>query len=81
MVAISCDDIESHCTWIEDIKNFSHLGEINQFPFPIIDDKDYTIASKFNMIDFNATTETGKLVTCRAVFRKLSVAVTFDDSF
>ena len=73
MIALSCDDIQSHKSWIEDIKKYSNIDENAEFPFPIIEDKDFILAAKFHMIDHIASNEIGQYVTARAVILYYSI--------
>lgn len=66
MIALSCDSVESHIGWIEDIKSFSNLT--GDFPFPIIDDESRQLAVKLNMLDKDEIGKQGLPLTCRAVF-------------
>ncbi|XP_037082970.1 peroxiredoxin-6-like [Pollicipes pollicipes] len=67
MACISCDPVESHKAWIEDIKAYNGLGS-NAFPFPIISDETRQLAKKFSMIDPNEPRFDNKPATARAVF-------------
>ena len=49
ILALSCDTVESHIDWIEDIKVYGNLE--GKFPYPIIDDHKRELAVKFNMLD------------------------------
>lgn len=42
--------------------------EIDDFPYPIIDDEKRHLAVKFNMLDIDEIGQAGIPLTCRAVF-------------
>jgi len=83
-IALSCDTVESHKGWIEDIKSFGskfNLGfglgtflialsftELASFDYPIIADDKRELALKFNMLDKDEINAEGIPLTCRAVF-------------
>ncbi|XP_016955003.1 peroxiredoxin-6 [Drosophila biarmipes] len=64
-IALSCDTVESHKGWIEDIKSF---GKLASFDYPIIADDKRELALKFNMLDKDEINAEGIPLTCRAVF-------------
>ncbi|KAH8325017.1 hypothetical protein KR074_001060 [Drosophila pseudoananassae] len=64
-IALSCDTVESHQGWIEDIKSFGKLGS---FDYPIIADDKRELAVKLNMLDKDEINADGIPLTCRAVF-------------
>ena len=66
MIALSCDSVDSHRTWIEDIKAYGKLS--GDFPYPIIDDAKRELAVKLNMLDRDEIGSAGLPLTCRAVF-------------
>jgi len=67
VIGLSCDTVDSHNKWIEDIKSYSSLqGE--GFPFPIIDDDNRQLAVQFDMLDPLELNKDGIPLTCRAVF-------------
>ena len=49
MIALSCNDAETHNGWIEDIKSYGSLK--GRFPYPIIDDRNRELANLLDMID------------------------------
>ncbi|XP_070531736.1 peroxiredoxin-6-like [Ptychodera flava] len=65
LIALSCDGVESHKGWIEDIKAVSDLKE---FPYPIIADEKRELAVQFGMVDPDEKDAAGLPLTCRAVF-------------
>ena len=66
MIALSCDSVDSHVAWIEDIKAYGDLS--GDFPYPIIDDAQRELAVKLNMLDKDEIGSAGLPLTCRAVF-------------
>merc|ERR1712241_1157539 len=48
LAALSCDDVESHKGWIEDIKAYNKL---DNFDYPIIADPNRHIANLYGMMD------------------------------
>ncbi len=65
LIALSCDDVDSHNGWIEDIKSYNSLSE---FSYPILADPDRGIATKYGMLDPDEKDASGIPLTCRAVF-------------
>jgi len=64
-IALSCDSVESHQGWIEDIKSY---GKLSSFDYPIIADDKRQLAVKLNMLDKDEVNGEGIPLTCRAVF-------------
>ncbi|XP_055613776.1 peroxiredoxin-6 [Uranotaenia lowii] len=64
-IALSCDSVQSHTKWIDDIKAYGNLSE---FHYPIIDDEKRELAVKLNMLDKDEIGSAGLPLTCRAVF-------------
>ncbi|XP_020810175.1 peroxiredoxin-6 [Drosophila serrata] len=64
-IALSCDTVESHKGWIQDIKSFAKL---DSFDYPIIADDKRELALKLNMLDKDELNSEGIPLTCRAVF-------------
>lgn len=63
MIALSCDDAESHKGWINDIKHYTKA-----FSYPIIADPKREIATSLGMLDPEEKDKAGMPLTCRAVF-------------
>ncbi len=79
LVALSCDSVESHLAWIEDIKEWKKLGGVS---FPIVADPTREIAVSFGMIDPDEKDAAGLPLTCRSVFiigpdAKLKLAILY----
>jgi len=66
LIALSCDDVETHKGWMEDIKAFIKT-DILDFPYPIIADKGRELAVRLGMIDPEEKDSQGMPLTCRAV--------------
>ena len=64
MIALSCDDVESHNEWIKDIKAYTKTTE---FPYSIIADPSRELAVQFGMVDPDEKDKKGLPLTCRAV--------------
>merc|ERR1712168_701789 len=64
MAALSCDEVDSHNGWINDIKFYTD----NKFSYPIIADPKRELAVSFGMIDPDEKDAAGLPLTCRAVF-------------
>merc|ERR1712018_584569 len=65
LAALSCDSVDSHIGWIEDIKAYNKLDD---FDYPIIADPKRTIANTYGMMDPDELDSKGLPLTCRAVF-------------
>jgi len=64
-MALSCDDVDSHKGWIEDIKAYNKL---QNFSYPILADPERKIATLYGMLDPEEKDNKGMPLTCRAVF-------------
>jgi len=62
LIALSCDSVESHKAWIEDIKEWKKLGGVS---FPIVADPTREIAVAYGMIDPDEKDAAGLPLTCR----------------
>ncbi|XP_034945342.1 1-Cys peroxiredoxin [Chelonus insularis] len=67
VIALSCNSVESHITWIEDIKSYTKM-QVSKFPYPIIADESRTIATLLGMLDPDEVDDNGIPLTARAVF-------------
>merc|ERR1711923_483405 len=79
LAALSCDSVESHKGWIEDIKAYNKL---DAFSYPIIADPDRSIANTYGMMDPDEMDSKGLPLTCRAVFvigpdKKLKLSILY----
>ncbi|KAF0750024.1 peroxiredoxin-6-like [Aphis craccivora] len=68
ILAMSCDSINSHAKWIEDIKKVSGLKHEGEFPFPIVSDRNRMISLYLNVLDAKCMDEDGIPLPCRAAF-------------
>jgi len=78
MIALSCDSVESHIGWTEDIKKYSG----GKFSYPIIDDTSRTLAVELGMLDADEKDAAGLPLTARAVFivgpdKKLKLSILY----
>merc|ERR1711884_349019 len=79
LTALSCDSVESHKGWIEDIKAYNKL---DAFSYPIIADPDRSIANTYGMMDPDEMDSKGLPLTCCAVFvigpdKKLKLSILY----
>jgi len=65
LIALSCDSVESHNGWINDIKAYNNLTE---FSYPIIADPKRDVAEMYGMMDPEEKDSAGIALTARAVF-------------
>lgn len=63
-IGISCNTLESHEKWIQDINETQNCT----LEFPIIADKDRSIATLYDMLDFQDATNVDKSGTFIIVF-------------
>ncbi|KAJ2996967.1 hypothetical protein HDV02_005989 [Globomyces sp. JEL0801] len=66
-IGLSCNHLESHDQWIQDINETQNC----QLDFPIIADPDRTVATLYDMLDFQDATNVDKIgmpFTVRSVF-------------
>jgi 1-Cys peroxiredoxin 6 len=64
VIGLSCNDVASHCGWIQDIKAFSG----NTVNYPIIADKSREIACQMGMLSSDDLDKDGLPLTVRSVF-------------
>lgn len=64
IIAVSSNKIESHAEWIHDIIDY---GDLNELPYPIIEDPNQIVAKSLGMIDQTACNSDGIYYTCRGV--------------
>jgi len=75
-IALSCDTVENHMSWIKDLQMYGNpctgdkctVASAGEFPFPIIDDSDRKLAKQLGMIDPDEFDSKGLPLTARAVF-------------
>jgi len=78
LIALSCDDVDSHKAWTGDLVKYSGC-DIN---YPIIADPNREIAVQLGMIDPDEKDSAGMPLTCRAVFiigadKKLKLSILY----
>jgi len=66
LIALSCDGVDAHHGWIKDIQAYNRLK--GNFPYPIISDKERSLAIQLGMVDPKEKGSDGMPLTCRAVF-------------
>jgi len=76
---MSCNSVEDHRGWIDDIKAYSKL---ESFDYPIISDPDRRIANLYGMLDPEEKDSKGIPLTCRSMFiigpdKKLKVSMLY----
>lgn len=67
IIALSCDTVDAHSKWCEDIKAVAGYGA-DTFPYPIIADEDREIATELGMLDNDEKDAQGIPLPARAVF-------------
>lgn len=68
MMAISCNKVQDHRDWIQDIASYCQLAKPDSFPYPIVADPDRNLAVKLGMLDPVERTSEGLALSARAVF-------------
>jgi len=81
VACISCDPVESHLAWSQDILAYGKI-EKSDLPFPIIADPKREVATQLGMLDAVSKDATGLPNTCRAVFvigpdKKLKLSILY----
>ncbi|KAG7208512.1 hypothetical protein KM043_014735 [Ampulex compressa] len=67
VIALSCNSVDSHLNWIEDIKFYGETMD-EDFPYPIIEDESRKLATMLGMLDPAEVDSHGIPVSARAVF-------------
>ncbi|EIE23512.1 glutathione peroxidase [Coccomyxa subellipsoidea C-169] len=83
LATLSCDPVESHTKWLDDV--VAHCENKVTIDFPIIADPTREIAVKYGMIDPELKDKEGLPLTCRAVFiigpdKKLKLSLNYPAS-
>lgn len=66
LISLSCDGVEAHLKWIEDIKSYA---KVEKFSYPIIADEKRELAVQLDMLDPDEKDPvSGQFKTCRSVF-------------
>lgn len=73
VIALSCDPVESHKAWIDDIKSYCP-AITGDFPYPIISDPKRELAVQLGMVDPVEKDKAGLPLTCRAVSQSILYA-------
>lgn len=78
LAALSCDDVDSHNGWTEDIKDYCGCN----VTYPIIADPQRELAVQLGMLDPDEKDGKGMPLTCRAVFiigpdKKLKLSILY----
>eukprot|EP00800_Vazella_pourtalesii_P012123 TRINITY_DN2881_c0_g1_i1.p1 TRINITY_DN2881_c0_g1~~TRINITY_DN2881_c0_g1_i1.p1 ORF type:complete len:229 (+),score=53.43 TRINITY_DN2881_c0_g1_i1:55-741(+) len=84
VIALSCNNTDSHKAWIKDILDYGKCGG-ESLPYPIIADENRDIAVGLGMLDPVLKDKAGLPLTCRAVFiiapdRKLKLSLLYPAS-
>ncbi|XP_043495417.1 peroxiredoxin-6 [Polistes fuscatus] len=67
VIALSCNSVDSHQKWIEDIKSYGEITD-EEFPYPIIEDESRRLATMLGMLDPAEVDNQGLPLSARAVF-------------
>jgi 1-Cys peroxiredoxin 6 len=82
MIALSCDNVESHRGWIKDIEGYCPDLGAGGFKIPIIADPKRELAVQFGMLDPDEIDAAGIPLTARALFvvgpdKKLKLSILY----
>jgi len=85
LIALSCDNLESHKGWLEDIKSYCPELRNKDFPFPLIADQSRDLATLLGMLDPDEKDAEGMPLTCRSLFfigpdKKLKASIIYPAS-
>lgn len=84
LIALSCDDVNSHVDWVNDIKNY--CPDIKgEFPFAIIGDEHRDLAVKLDLLDEQNKDNLETAITVRALYiigpdKKLKLSMVYPAS-
>ncbi|XP_051154182.1 peroxiredoxin-6 [Leptopilina boulardi] len=67
VIALSCNSVDSHKKWIEDIKAYGGI-QSSDFPYPIIEDESRKLCIMLGMLDPQELDSAGVPVSARSVF-------------
>jgi len=67
LLAHSCDKLQSHVDWVNDIKSYC-LDIPGEFPYPIVSDENRDLAIMLDMIDENNRDSEDHALTVRALY-------------
>ena len=71
MIALSCNEAETHNSWIKDIQAFGKLDAGTKFPYPIIDD---TTRRLSNLLGKFSNEDHCKFVTKKKIQEKFLIS-------
>jgi len=85
MIGLSCDPVESHKGWLDDIKSYCPELRNKDFPFPLIADDKRELATLLGMLDPDEKDAAGMPMTCRSLFiigpdKKLKLSILYPAS-
>jgi len=85
LIALSCDSIENHNGWVEDIKSYCPELRNKEFPYPLIADESRDLATLLGMLDPDEKDAAGLPLTCRSLFfigpdKKLKASILYPAS-
>ena len=78
VVALSCNDVESHKGWIADIQAYTKCPEV---AYPIISDKNRELAVQLGMVDPVEKDKAGLPLTCRAVSKMFILRTLYSSAY
>ncbi|XP_050439999.1 peroxiredoxin-6-like [Adelges cooleyi] len=68
ILAMSCDPLETHLRWVEDVSKLCGINKTDEFPFPIVSDRNRMLSLYLNVLDSKTVDQDGVPVPCRATF-------------
>lgn len=85
LIALSCDNVESHKGWLDDIKSYCPELRNKDFPYPLIADEKRELATLLGMLDPDEKDAQGLPLTCRSLFfigpdKKLKASIIYPAS-
>lgn len=67
MLAHSCDKLQCHVDWVNDIKSYCK-DIVGDFPYPIVSDEKRELAVMLDMIDQHNKDDEDRALTVRALY-------------
>ncbi|XP_050527844.1 peroxiredoxin-6-like [Daktulosphaira vitifoliae] len=67
-MAMSCDSMDFHIKWTEDLKKLGEIKDDEDFPFPIVSDCNRMLSIYLSVLDQKCVDQDGIPVPCRATF-------------
>jgi len=85
LIALSCDNLDSHKGWLDDIKSYCPELRNKEFPYPLIADEKRELATLLGMLDPDEKDAAGLPLTCRSLFfigpdKKLKASIIYPAS-